>query len=267
MMQTNTALFGYETYVSDLRARYGEPCGRYPAGKCPAGTDSADRPSVIGIKDDTPWKRGLNAIVPVSFAVTGGFLFAAAYPAFSAVLAEFLREYGAEPFSAQALHALDDAMREPLAASGYRRNQFPERYAFSCLLRSMDSPPDLSVSGLRLLAPEDAELENRTSMKLSDCIARIAAAVIRDGAVLCIASVNSANGAGVCREIGVECTPAFRGRGFGSACVSLLARTLAARGEIPLYQHYCTNQASAHTAVRAGFAEAGRFYAYTAFHR
>lgn len=262
MKRTEITLFGYETYVSDLRARYGGSGEMYPAG-----TDSADRPPVIGIKDDTPWKRGLNAVVPVSFAVTDGVLYAAAYPAFSAVLADFLGEYGAEPFSARALHALDDAMREPLAASGYRQDRFPERYAVSCLLRSADSPPDLSVPGLRLLAPEDAELENRTSMKLSDCIARTAAAVIQDGAVLCTACVNSANGAGMCREIGVECTPAFRGQGFGSACVSLLARTLASRGEIPLYQHYCSNHASAHTAARAGFAEAGRFYAYTAFHR
>ena len=250
--------FGYETYFSDLRARYRIPPECVPVRGIPA----------VGEKDDLPLRRRLNAVVPVSFAETDGFLFACAYPAFRDILSRFLERYARDPFSDEALGQLHLWMREPLADYGYAEDRFYSRWAVSCLCEDPGKVPKDILPGLRLLTPDDdGTLGNRTTMKLSDCIARTAAAVIRDGCVVSIASVNSANGPGACRELGVETAVGFRGRGFAGGVTALLTKTLTERGEVPLYQYYRTNIPSAHTAAHAGLTPVGRFFSYTSFRK
>lgn len=249
-----------ETYFADLCAKFG--CGKETAEKPVRGTP------FLSEKDPAPLLRGLNAVVPVSLAETDGFLFAAAYPAFSGAAADFLSGYADDAFSDAALSALDGRLASLLPAYGYQRAKFPDRYAYSCLVLSPERIPDLSVPGLCRLDHENIRgLSNRTSMKLADCVRYASYAVIRDSAAVCIAAVNSANGAGRCREIGVECAPDFRRQGFAASCVSVLARELCSAGEVPLYQYYRTNEGSARTAARAGFSVVGRFFSYTSFHK
>ncbi len=228
---------------------------------------------LLGEKDTKPLLRGLDTIIPVSFGVTETVCIASCYPClreeFSSLLTH-MRERGDDLFSVKGLSEIDQFLRPYLAEWGYRPSPFVHRYAVSCVLDDI-----AAVRVDRILPatrrPETADvpyLRSFVTMKLSDCAARGAYVMMASDApdtVACIASVNRVSGTEHFTEIGVECAPAYRGRGWATSCVAALAYDLLSHGEAVLYQHYCTNFASAAVASRAGFVPRGRFFAYSAF--
>ncbi len=86
-----------------------------------------------------------------------------------------------------------------------------------------------------------------------------------DGVIVSAARVNEYDPDESSPEITVETALEYRGKGFGVSNVLALARALAEKGERAQYVCSRYNRGSAKLAERAGFAETGRFYAYTAY--
>ena len=242
--------------LSDECARHGVDAAQFPSAEM-----------VFADKDTRTLARHLNAIVPVSFAAVGEDRMLSCYPCLRAPLEMLLAGVTADAlFSAEVLGEVDALLRPYLAEWGYRPSPFAQRYGISCLQDDAAAVPAARILPLtRRLTADDAGLANRTSMKLSDCAARGAFACIADGYAVCVASVNRVSGAERCVEIGVECAPEYRRRGYALSCVCALTQALCADGLCVLYRHYSTNVGSAAVARGAGFVPAGRFFTYTAF--
>ena len=229
---------------------------------------AAESSLVIADKDEAPLKRHVNAIVPASFSCVGERVLVSAYPSVRSLLCAHCEKYRSPDamFSAEAFAALDRALRPHLAAWGYKPAMFPSRYGISLVQDDASA-----VSGGCILSDTvcvtDAlcQMKNLTSMKTADCAARGAYAQIADGQIVCIASVNRVSDMERCVEIGVECAPDYRRRGYAASCVCALTRQLCEGGNVVLYRHYHTNIGSAAVARAAGFRSVGRFFSYTSF--
>lgn len=261
-------------------ALFDDYCSRHGVAVCHNVAETDFDPAGIALsqKDDTPLARGLNVIVPVSFAETGGYCTASCYGVLTDEVSAHLHKYRENLFSDAALEALDRLLRPHLDAWGYEPSRFAHRWAYSCIQDNADNiPRDRILPGTVRLSPDVLPTRNGlisinslVSMNLSDCAARGAYAVFADDrkdTVVCIASVNRTIGAEHCTEIGVECAPAYRRRGYAVSCVAALARELVSEGKTVLYQYYHTNTASAAVARCAGFVPAGRFFTYSAFRK
>lgn len=219
-------------------------------------------------KDESPLARHLNVIVPVSFACVGDCVVASAYPGIRSDTAAFFEKYRSADalFSDEAFTELDRVLRPQLAAWGYKPAMFPTRYGISLLQDDADAVPQSAILAGTVRMTEDmCRMKNITSMKTGDCAARGAYAHVVNGEIVCIASVNRVSGVQSCVEIGVECAPDHRRRGYASSCVCALTRMLCGEGKVVLYRHYHTNTGSAAVAKSAGFQPAGRFFSYTSF--
>jgi hypothetical protein len=223
---------------------------------------------VMADKDETPLKRHLNAIVPVSFACVGERMIVSAYPSVRSVIDAHFEKYRSHDalFSEDAFSALDRALRPRLAAWGYKPAMFPSRYGISLVQDDASAvSSDCILSDTVCVTDALCQMKNLTSMKLADCAARGAYAQIADGQIVCIASVNRVSDLERCVEIGVECAPDYRRRGYAASCVRALTRDLCEGGNVVLYRHYHTNIGSAAVARAAGFRPVGRFFSYTSF--
>ncbi len=224
-------------------------------------------------KDETARERHLNAIVPVSFACVGERIVASAYPSNCSLVRAHFEKYCSPDmlFSEEAFSALDTALRPHLAAWGYKPAMFGSRYGVSLIQDRADAVPISAIlDGTVRITDTVCGMKNLTSMKPADCAARGAYAQIADGQIVCIASVNNVFGTGTFdterfAEIGVECAPDYRRRGYAASCVSALTRDLCGAGTVVVYRHYHTNQGSAAVAKTAGFQPVGRFFSYTSF--
>lgn len=222
-------------------------------------------PLLLGDKDPTPLARRLNVIVPVSYAVMGERVIASAYPVLRTEFAAFLHTHGENLFSDGAFSALDGLLLPYAAPWGYMAGMFAHRYAYSCVLSDPDAVhADCILPQTARLTPDRTKRPSLVTMNTTDCAARGAYCIENEAGEICaIASVNRVSGAAHCVEIGVECAPAYRRRGYASSCVAALSRDLTREGKTVLYQHYHTNRGSAAVAKRVGFTVAGRFFAYS----
>ena len=87
-------------------------------------------------------------------------------------------------------------------------------------------------------------------------------AVVRDGqgTIVCFAGLNDiSEDEGFC-EMNVECAEAFRGRGYGPACTSLLTDCLTGLGERVQYVTSHLNEPSVRCAEKAGLTLAARVF-------
>ncbi len=240
-----------------------DECARHSAD--PAASDGG---FVLACKDESPRTRHLNVIVPVSFACVGDRVIASAYPSIRSDVAPLFEKYRLADtlFSDDTFAALDGILRPYLAEWGYKPSSFPSRYGISLVQDSAaDVPVSAILDGTVHMTEDVCRLKNHTSMKSGDCAARGAYAHLVNGEIVCIASVNRVSGAERCVEIGVECAPEYRRRGYARSCVCALTRALCEEGKVVLYRHYHTNQGSAAVAKSAGFRPAGRFFSYTSF--
>ena len=225
-------------------------------------------PFFLADKDENPLQRHLNAIVPVSFACVGERIAASAFPKIRSGINAHFEKYRSSDalFSEEAFAALDVLLRPHLDAWGYRPSAFRSRYGISLAAADASSlASDCILDGTVRMTEAVSGMKNLTSMHPSDCMARGAFAHIVGGEIVCMASVNRVSGAERCVEIGVECAPDHRRRGYAASCVCALTQALCTEGHVVLYRHYHTNLASAAVARAVGFVPIGRFFSYTSF--
>lgn len=117
----------------------------------------------------------------------------------------------------------------------------------------------------------EGKYENLTTFDLSALLAaeRVIFAVAEGDAIVSAAvtcETLSQENAGGRIEISTETVPAFRGRGYATACVTALSAHLGERGYTALYKCRNENAASECVARHAGFVKAGDF-AYFVFRK
>ena len=223
---------------------------------------------VYADKDEAPLRRHLNAVSPMSFACVGARVVVSCYPSVRSVILPHMEKYCFVNtlFSDEAFASLDRALRPYLAAWGYRPAAFPSRYGISLVQGCADDvPTSPMLDGTVRVTDAMLDWNNHTSMRTSDCAVRGAFAHVVNGEIVCMASVNRVSGAERCVEIGVECAPDHRRRGYATSCVCALTRALCGEGQVVLYRHYHNNLGSAAVARAAGFVPVGRFFSYTSF--
>ncbi len=223
---------------------------------------------VFADKDESPRMRHLNAIVPVSFACVGDAVIASAYPSMRSIVLPHFEKYRSADtlFSENAFVSLDCMLRPYLTEWGYKPAMFPSRFGISLVQDDASAVRSGCIlSDTVCVTDALCRMKNLTSMKTADCAARGAYAQIADGQIVCIASVNRVSDLERCIEIGVECAPDYRRRGYAASCVCALTRDLCEGGNVVLYRHYHTNIGSAAVARTAGFRPVGRFFSYTSF--
>lgn len=239
-----------------------DECARHGAAA------TAEDRFVLADKDEAPLARHLNVVVPVSLACVGDRVIASVCPSVRSDMLPFFEKYRScdTLFSDEAFAELDSLLRPHLAAWGYKPSAFPARYGISLLQDSADAVPLSPIlDGTVRITGDMCRMHNLTSMKTGDCAARGSFAHIVNGEIVCIASVNRVSDMERCVEIGVECAPEHRRRGYASSCVCALTRMLCGEGKVVLYRHYHANTGSAAVAKSAGFVPQGRFFSYTSF--
>ena len=200
-------------------------------------------------------------IVPMLIWQEDGELRIEAYEGVREIAEEFERSFARYPFSKAALDWLDEQLAPYCNEHGYFREvqgkyrwyrQFTYTYEEKdelILPSTFRWEGDPNLSGLLL----DLDPDWLTYVTLVD------------GVIVSAARVNEYDPDESSPEITVETALEYRGKGFGVSNVLALARALAEDGERAQYVCSRYNRGSAKLALKAGFAETGRFYAYTAY--
>ncbi len=195
---------------------------------------------------------------------TDGSLEIISYSFCESVAREFEKQFSASPFSREARDFLYSKLTPVMAELGYSSKQSAER-VFTELradasVRTAGFSPAEIISTLAGEAWGEIALDE-FSLDISDPCDRMAV-VKADGKIVCYAGLNDEIDGDGLAEITVECDAEYRNRGYGAACVALLAEHLHSHGKTVKYICAEGNLASLKTAMRAGLTPYRRFMPY-----
>lgn len=200
-------------------------------------------------------------IVPMLIWQQNGDLRIEAYEGVRQVAEEFERRFARNPFSRSALDWLEVQLTPYCNRYGYYR-ETQGKYRWY---------RQFTYTGERreeILLPTSVRWEgtpNLSGLLLDLDPDWLTYVTVVDGVIVSAARVNEYDSDESSPEITVETAVEYRGKGFGASNVAALAGALAQEGETAQYVCSRYNRGSAKLALRAGFAETGRFYAYTAY--
>ena len=179
------------------------------------------------------------------------------------VCREFEKRFSSDPLSAEAIAFLTDSLRPMMKSFGYDEID-TEDYPLIDLRPGRDPLPN-SVTASLIDTLEGERWDDDLPLEefvLDPKNPTDRMAVVRDGEgkIVCYAGLNDiSEDEGFC-EMNVECAEAFRGRGYGPACVALLAGYLTGRGERVQYVTSHLNGPSLRCAEKAGLVPAARIF-------
>ena len=172
------------------------------------------------------------------------------------VCEEFEKQYGDDPLSPEALDFLTEALKPMMEPYGFDEcdtESYPLiEYRPGDVSRLADPFPAVLVDTLDGETwHEDLPLDE-FRLDPADPADRMAAVRDADGRIVCFAGLNDiSEDEGIC-ELNVECAEEYRGRGYGPACVSLLAGYLDELGRESQYLTSHLNLPSVRCAEKAG---------------
>ncbi|MBQ9467971.1 MAG: GNAT family N-acetyltransferase [Clostridia bacterium] len=211
-----------------------------------------------------------DAVVPVVFVKSAEGIECectfGAYP----ILRAFLAEYGASPFSKEALTELDRRLKPYLDGIGCRREGGILRYYRSFVLWDKAGLNEALIlpSSVRLTSASAGKVKvNRTDFDLAELLAKKLPTYITTvgNELVSLASVNEASEGQRLLELTVYTRPAFRGSGYASSNAAALTKYLLEHGKGAVYVTSCRNRASLRLVRRLGFRSESRFYAVDAY--
>ena len=204
--------------------------------------------------------------VPISVSKDeDGAVTVTVYSRFAKEAEEFAKQFGDDPFSAQALDFIDRVFAPPMREYGFRYEREYDQTVLTFTSSGKTERPDNAVCIGTQAELEKYEFLTARDFEIDDgdpCDA--AFAVIEDGKIVSVAAVNDYSDDGSV-EINVETAPAFRGRGFASDAVSALASYLEGLGERVTYKCRESNAASVKVAEKAGMKYAGKAFYYVCY--
>ena len=217
------------------------------------------------------FEAGYPGIVPFLMEEYKGEVSLEVYSGIKDIAEDFLSRYEGRYFVKDALSFVARSLDDYLASHGYRRDTVGETlYYYQYEMR------DAAGLDLSLVTDNTHRLtrallkkvkKNLTTFSLDELLdKRLSAfAVIEDGAIVAIATVNERLERGGVAEITVETSPRYRGRGYALSTVTALCGYLLDKGAIVAYCCRNTHTKSNKVARHVGFARVGRFYAVSAY--
>lgn len=180
------------------------------------------------------------------------------------VAREFEEKFASDPFSRDAKEFLYSKLTPIMDGLGYSSRQSADRSFIE--FRRDASAPRAEYPRCEIISTLDGETWDELpldefALDADEPTDRMA--VVKDGdKIVCFAGLNDEiDGDGIC-EITVECDPAYRCRGYATACVTALADYLESLGKHVKYICRDTNEASIKTAKKAGLLPYCRFMPY-----
>ncbi len=177
---------------------------------------------------------------------------------------EFEKKFASDPFSREARDFLYRGLTPIMDELEYSSKQSAERSFVE--FRRGGSTTRADHADCEIISTLDGEMWgdlplDEFALDADDPCDRMTV-VKEDGMIVCFAGLNDEiDGDGIA-EITVECDPAYRCRGYATACVSALADYLERLGKRVKYICLDTNEASIKTARRAGLVPYCRFMPY-----
>jgi len=229
-------------------------------------------PVFLAIEDEDGFENGLpDAIVPVVFTKSKrkieGECYFGAYP----ILRDFLYRFRENPFSREALDALNDALAPYLSSIGYERGDGLHRYYRSFVLwdvRRLNTACILPSCVLLTRATVKKVKTNRTDFDLRWLLEKkLETTMILSpaGELLSLCSVNEHSEGQRLLELTVYTVPSARKNGYAASCAALLAKTLLESKRGVVYVCSCRNAPSIAVAKKIGLQNENKFYAVDAY--
>lgn len=210
---------------------------------------------------DELFENGAPMIVPMLIWQENGKLKIEAYDGIRDAAEEFENLFSRHPFSRAALDWLSEKLTPYCKNHGYSPEAYGKyRWYREFIFTEKCVDREVMPSTIRW------EGEPRLSGLLLDLDpAWLTYVTVVDGVIVSAARVNEYDPDVSSPEITVETAVEYRGRGYGASNVLALSLALAENGERARYVCSRYNRASAKLAEKVGFAEIGRFYAFTAY--
>ncbi len=191
------------------------------------------------------------------------------YSGFVKIAEKFVKKFGGDPLSPEALRFIEDRFTKPMSDAGYEYEKDFDHLVFNYEAEegSLTDPggaddvvfidTDEKLASYYLNTSRDFRLNDADPVD-------VAFAVVRDGAALSVASVNDFSDDGSV-EINVETSPGERCRGYGAAVTFALCRYLLSLGERVVYRCRSTNEASKAVAEKCGLRFTGKTYSFVCY--
>ncbi|MBO5110239.1 MAG: GNAT family N-acetyltransferase [Clostridia bacterium] len=179
---------------------------------------------------------------------------------------ELEARFSDDPFSPDALHYLDRALRPVVTSWGYRPDKRCESYILNYEATDHTKIPDLILSPkAQVISALPKGLGNCTTYDFEEETEDLKSIIVEDGKVVSLACINPYDEDGDERELNTETAPAYRRRGYSAANTARLAKVLSAQGYRVTYNCNVKNIASRRVAEKCGFTYVGKSYYYVCY--
>lgn len=223
--------------------------------------------SVITEKEKNIFKSGYPMIVPFLVTEYDDGLEIEVYSGVKSFSKKFVKKYGKEIFSDEALTILTDELEKYADLHGYEGEKHERlRWYHSFSMRSAENLDTSAILPSSVKIEEDVCI-NRTTLEVGENLEKNIPmfATIADGQIVSMACVNEYSEGQRMLEITVETSPAYRKKGYARSNTAALAKYLIENGYSVAYCCSRYNIGSERIARSLGFDYVGRFYAYNAY--
>lgn len=210
--------------------------------------------------------------VPVElYQPVDGELCVTVYPGVESVAEEFLRLFSRDPFSADAIEWLKKCMTPFVGKYGMAPSRDADVYFLDYRLTDRANLAEVRTLHATELIDGHTDMTAWTNatthaLEMDPDDPDDACAIYKvENTVAAYAALNDFPEEEDVREIHVECAPAYRKKGYATACTVRLADFLLNRGYSVKYVCRHTNLASARVAEKAGFTLVGRKYSFVCY--
>ncbi len=220
-------------------------------------------------KEKRIFKADYPMIVPFLVESYGDDLEIEVYSGIRRLAKRYVKKYGKDIFSDEALTALNEELEKYALSHGYEGEAHERlRWYHSFSLRNAEN---LDVSAIlpSSVKIERDGLENLTTLDVKENLEKNIPmfATVSDSKIVSMACVNEYGQGQKMLEITVETAPEHRRRGYARSNTAALAKFLLENGYSVAYCCSRYNEGSRRIAESLGFELDGRFYAYNAYRK
>lgn len=205
-------------------------------------------------------ETGWDIAVPVDFTLEDDLLRIVCFPSVADAVRCWAGAFGGDPFAEEALRALWKAIAPWAKECGYQPERHRERWGIIYRCKAVALAPQESTR--RLSAADEDHNQTTYDLEMTVEDGRIAFGTLVGGKVVSVAVSHSAPEAGAVVELGVETCVLHRKKGYAASNLAMATEALLQEGCIPEYRCYFDNIASAKSAEKAGYYQAGKYYYY-----
>ncbi len=220
-------------------------------------------------KEKRIFKADYPMIVPFLVSEYGEDLEVEVYSGVKKLVKSFVKNYGKDIFSDEALSLINEELEKYALSHGYEGETHERlRWYYSFSMRNAEK---LDVSAIlpSSVRIESDGFENLTTLEVKENLEKNIPmfATVENGKILSMACVNEYGDGQRMLEITVETSPEYRKKGYARSNTAALAKFLLENGYSVAYCCSRYNKGSRRIAESLGFDFVGRFYAYNAYRK